>query len=103
MPPRPLEGVCAAVTRRTCDGRTIGPDERISVEEALGLFTQAAAWACGRESQLGSITPGKLADLVILDADPTRVPPDEVREIPVRMTIVGGVVRWSAEGERAVL
>ncbi len=96
VPPRPLEGVCAAVTRRTSDGRTIGPDERVSVEEALWLFTQGAAWACGFESQLGSITQGKLADLVILEADPTRVPPDEVREIPVRMTIVDGSVQWRA-------
>ena len=97
VPPHPLAGVSAAATRQTSDGRMIGPDERVSVEQALWLFTQGAAWVCGLESELGSITPGKLADLVMLDADPTQVPLDEIRQIPVRMTIVGGIIRWSTE------
>ncbi len=97
IPPRPLEGVAAAATRQTPDGRTIGPAERVSVEHALWLFTQGAAWACGMEAELGSITPGKLADLVVLNADPTQVNPTEVRHIAPRMTIVGGAVRWKAE------
>jgi hypothetical protein len=94
VPPRPLEGVYAAVTRQTPDGDIIGPAERISVEEALWLFTQGAAWACGLESEVGSLKRGKRADLVLLAADPTRVPVAEIPRIPVCMTMVDGVVQW---------
>jgi predicted amidohydrolase YtcJ len=96
IPPPPLEGIAAAVTRRSSDGQVIGPAERVSVETALWLFTQGAAWACGLESEVGSITAGKRADLVLLEADPTHVPAPEMAHIPVRMTMVDGVVRWPA-------
>jgi predicted amidohydrolase YtcJ len=95
VPPLPLQGVSAAVTRQTPGGHTIGPDERVSVTEALWLYTQGAAWACGLESELGSITPGKRADLVVLGADPRHVPVAEIADIPIRMTIVDGEVQWS--------
>jgi predicted amidohydrolase YtcJ len=97
IPPRPLEGVAAAVTRRSSDGHVIGPAERVSVETALWLFTQGAAWACGVESEVGSITCGKRADLVLLEADPTCVPAPEIPHTAVRMTMVDGEVKWSAE------
>jgi predicted amidohydrolase YtcJ len=97
VPPLPLEGVCAAVARQTPDGQIIGPVERVSVTEALWLFTQGAARACGLESELGSIRRGKRADLVVLEADPTRVPVADIPHIPVRMTMVDGEVRWSTE------
>jgi predicted amidohydrolase YtcJ len=95
--PLPLEGVYAAVARRTPDGDIIGPKERVSVAEALWMFTQGAAWACGLESELGSIRRGKRADLVLLAADPMRVPVADIPHIPVRMTMVDGVVQWCAE------
>ncbi len=95
VPPLPLRGVCAAVTRRTPAGHTIGPAERVSVTEALWLYTQGAAWACSLESEVGSITCGKRADLVILEADPTRVSVADIADIPVRMTMVDGEVQWS--------
>jgi predicted amidohydrolase YtcJ len=95
--PLPLEGVAAAVARRTPDGHTIGPDERVSVAEALWLYTQGAAWACGLESEVGSIACGKRADLVVLEADPTRVPVVDIPHIPVRMTVVDGAVQWGVE------
>jgi predicted amidohydrolase YtcJ len=97
VPPHPLQGVCAAVTRQTPDGRIIGPAERVSVAEALWLFTQGAAWACGLEARVGSIRRGKQADLVVLEADPRRVPPDQIPQIPVRLTMVDGAVRWGVE------
>jgi predicted amidohydrolase YtcJ len=97
VPPHPLQGVCAAVTRQTPDGRVIGPEERVSVAEALWLFTQGAAWACGLESGVGSVKRGKRADLIVLGADPQRVPPDEIPQIPVRLTMVDGAVRWGVE------
>jgi predicted amidohydrolase YtcJ len=97
VPPHPLRGVYAAVTRQTPDGHIIGPEERVSVAEALRLFTRGAAWACGLESRVGSIGRGKRADLVVLEADPRRVPPDEIPQIPVRLTMVDGAVRWGVE------
>jgi predicted amidohydrolase YtcJ len=96
VPPRPLQGIQAAVTRQTPDGQVIGPQERVSVDTALGLFTQGAAWACGLGAEVGAITPGKRADLVVLEADPRRVPAVEIQQIPVRMTLVDGVVQWRA-------
>jgi predicted amidohydrolase YtcJ len=95
VPPLPLQGVSAAVARRTPDGHIIGAEERVSVMEALWLYTQGAAWACGLESEVGSITTGKWADLVVLGADPRRVPVADLADIPVRMTIVNGTVQWS--------
>jgi predicted amidohydrolase YtcJ len=97
VPPLPLEGVYAAVARQTPDGHIIGPEERVSVPQALWLFTQGAAWACHLESEMGSIRRGKRADLVILEADPTRVPVADLPHLPVRMTMVDGTVQWSAE------
>jgi predicted amidohydrolase YtcJ len=94
VPPLPLEGVHAAVTRQTPDGHVIGPEERVSVEEALWLYTQGAARVCGLESEVGSIRCGKRADLVLLAADPTRVPVADIPHIPVCMTMVDGVVQW---------
>jgi predicted amidohydrolase YtcJ len=97
VPPLPLEGVFAAVARRTPDGHIIGPRERVGVMEALWLYTQGAAWACGLESEVGSIVRGKRADLVILEADPRRVPVADIPHIPVRMTVVDGAVQWGVE------
>jgi predicted amidohydrolase YtcJ len=94
VPPLPLEGVYAAVARQTPDGQIIGADERVSVEEALWLYTQGAAGVCGLGSELGSIRRGKRADLVFLGADPTRVPVADIPKIPVCMTMVDGVVQW---------
>jgi predicted amidohydrolase YtcJ len=98
VPPQPLQGVYAAVTRQPPDGHLIGPMERVRVADALWLFTQGAAWACGLESAVGSIERGKRADLVVLEADPTRVSAAEIPHIPVRLTMVDGVAQWGAEG-----
>src|SRR5690606_24463489 len=77
-PPRPLEGIAAATTRCSSDGRVIGSAERVDVQTALWLFTQGAAWACGWDSEVGSISCGKRADMVLLEDDPVRVPAHEI-------------------------
>jgi predicted amidohydrolase YtcJ len=96
IPPQPLQGIQAAVTRQTPDGQIIGPQERVAVDTALGLFTQGAARACCLDAEVGSLTPGKRADLVVLEVDPRQVPAAEIQQIPVRMTFVDGVVQWRA-------
>jgi len=88
----PLTGICAAVTRQAADGRVIAPDERVTAMQALAMYTANAAYASFDERVKGSITPGKLADLVLLSEDPTQVPPERIREIKVVMTMVGGEI-----------
>ena len=98
-PPTPLEGIYAAVTRRTLDGANPNgwmPLQRISVEEALAAYTRGGAYASFEEDVKGTLEPGKLADLVVLDRDITAIAPEEIADATVRTTIVGGRIVWSA-------
>lgn len=88
----PLRAVQFMVERLTSGGLPVGPDEAIGVEDALRAYTTSAAWACHAEDRLGSIAPGKLADLVVLDADPRAVEPSRIGDIGVVATISSGVV-----------
>lgn len=90
----PLMGIFAATSRRSQTGEYVSPEERIPVEEALRLFTINAAKAIFEESSRGTITPGKLADLVILSGDPTQLPPEAIPDLKVEMTILDGQVAW---------
>jgi predicted amidohydrolase YtcJ len=90
----PLAGIHAAVTRRRADG-TPGPEgwhpeQRITVEDAVRAYTMGAAYASGEEREKGSITPGKLADLVVLSQDIFVVPAMSILETEVEATILGG-------------
>lgn len=92
-PPSPLEGIYAAVTRRTLDGANPGgwvPEQRITVEEAVRAYTVAAAYASFEESRKGALTPGRLADLVMLDRNIFEIAPEAIRDVQVMLTVVGG-------------
>jgi predicted amidohydrolase YtcJ len=92
-PPTPLEGIYAAVTRRTLDEHNPGgwvPEQKISVEEALRAYTAGAAHASFDESRLGVLSAGRLADLVMLDRNIFDMPPEEMRNVRVLLTVVGG-------------
>ncbi|UCF47966.1 MAG: amidohydrolase [Myxococcales bacterium] len=78
------------VARETSSGQALGPEERVTVEQALRAMTSDAAWQLRLEEQIGSIEPGKLADLVILSANPLDYDGD-LRDIQVERTLVGGV------------
>jgi hypothetical protein len=93
-PCNPLVGVYAAVTRRAESGQALSPKEAISPEEALRMYTLAGAYASFEEQLKGSIEVGKLADMVVLNADPTKVSSEELREIRVEKTIISGEVVW---------
>jgi predicted amidohydrolase YtcJ len=93
--PDPLKGIYAAVTRRDATGQLVTPDEAISSLDALKLYTINAAYSCFRERQTGSITKGKWADLVILNADPLQVSPRDLKNLKVEMTILAGEVVYS--------
>lgn len=90
----PLIGIYSAATRRTEAGQQLLPDEAVSVPQALAMYTRNAAYASFEENIKGSISPGKLADLVVLSADPLRSAPEELKDIGVEMTVVGGEVVW---------
>ena len=86
----PLVQIYEAVTRRTMTGRVVGPEEAITVEEALRLYTWNGAYLGKEEHIKGSIEPGKYADIVVLDRDILSVPPEEIKDIKVLITIVDG-------------
>ena len=89
-PFEPLLGIQCCTTRTDSEGRVWGPNQRLSVEEALKIYTLNGAYASFEENIKGSITPGKLADLVVLAQDPISVDPLSIKDIPIEMTMVGG-------------
>jgi predicted amidohydrolase YtcJ len=97
-PPNPLVGIYAAVTRMSEMGNAVQADEGIAPLEALRMYTTYAARAAFQEDMKGSIQSGKYADLVVLSADPTRVPIEEIKDIQVEMTILNGKVVWDKAG-----
>ncbi len=85
----------APVARETSTGATLGPDERIDRERSLRAMTIDAAWQVGLDDRIGSIEPGKSADLVILSADPLD-PSEDLRALEVERTVVAGVAIYEA-------
>ncbi|MFQ5555305.1 MAG: amidohydrolase family protein [Acidimicrobiia bacterium] len=100
LPPiNPLADLSSYVTRTeiAADGTVCRPEPwleatTITVDEALVMMTREAAYALDRDTEVGTVTPGKLADLIVLSADPTAVPHDQIIDITVEMTMVGGVI-----------
>jgi predicted amidohydrolase YtcJ len=92
--PDPLIGINAAIQRLSAAGDIVGSREKIQSTAALQMYTLNAARANFEETIKGTITAGKLADLVVLNADPTRLTADEFRNLQVDMTIIGGKVVW---------
>ena len=86
----PLAGIQSCVTRKSYTGELLAPEQRLTPEEALMVYTMGGAYASFEEKIKGSIEIGKLADLVILAEDLTKVDPESIKDIPVVATIVGG-------------
>jgi predicted amidohydrolase YtcJ len=97
VPPDPLIGIKTAMHRLSAAGDIVGGREKIESAAALQMYTLNAARAAFEESIKGTITPGKLADMVVLNADPTRLTADEFNTLQVDMTIIGGEVVWEKE------
>jgi predicted amidohydrolase YtcJ len=94
-PLNPMLGIYAAVTRATLDGRNPDgwvPEEKITVPQAVEAYTMGSAYAEFQEHEKGSITPGKLADMVVLSDDIFHIKPEAIRNVKVETTIVGGKV-----------
>ncbi len=96
----PWRGIWAAVNRTEDDGTPQGgwlPGQRLTIDEALALYTVNPAKAVGIQERFGSLRPGMAADLVILDRDIHKIPPEDLREVKPVMTIVGGDIRYGRE------
>jgi predicted amidohydrolase YtcJ len=101
--PNPMLGLYAAITRQDASGSPPGgwmPDERLSRVEALKSFTWNAAYAALAEQELGSIEPGKYADLVLLDRDVMSIEPREILDAQVLLTVIGGDVAFEKGAQR---
>ena len=93
-PMEPLVQVSSAVLRGSKTGEILGEEQRISVGEALRAVTLGNAYLGFEEGTKGSFKEGKLGDVVVLEADPFKVKPQDIKEIPVAMTIVGGKIAY---------
>jgi predicted amidohydrolase YtcJ len=88
--PDPLTGIRDAIMRRTAAGQVIGPSERLTAGAALALYTVGGAYAMHRETEIGSLEPGKLADFTVLDRNPLSTDPEQITGIQVLATVVDG-------------
>jgi predicted amidohydrolase YtcJ len=96
----PMQGIYAAVTRETLDGKNSNgwqPQEKISVAEAVEAYTMGSAYAEFQDKVKGSITVGKLADLVVLSDDIFTINKDAIKDVKVIKTVVGGKVVYSRD------
>jgi hypothetical protein len=99
-PADPLFLMWCAVNRLTTSGRVAGSDQRVTVEEALRGVTIEAAYSLKLEDEIGTISPGKRANLTILDANPLSVDAMEIRNIGVWGTVMEGRMLPAGEPER---
>jgi predicted amidohydrolase YtcJ len=97
-PVTPFRGLYAAVTRKSEDGKKeYYPEQKLTMEQAIAAYTTGSAFAQFAEKEKGTLTPGMLADLVVLDRDITSVPPEKILTTKVLRTIVGGKTVYEAK------
>jgi len=99
----PLKTLYAAVTRATLDGKNPNgwvPEQKIKLSEAVEAYTMGSAYAEFQEKEKGSITPSKLADMVLLSDDIFQLDPAKIGDVQVDMTMVGGKIVWQRAAEK---
>jgi predicted amidohydrolase YtcJ len=84
------------VLRQTLTGEPFGPEQRVTVLEAIRTYTAGGAYASFEEHQRGRITPGFLADLLVVDRDPLAIDPEELPTLRTLLTVVDGRIAWKA-------
>jgi predicted amidohydrolase YtcJ len=98
----PIKTLFAAITRATLDGKNPDgwvPAQKIKLSEAVEAYTMGSAYAEFQQNEKGSLTPGKLADMVLLSDDIFRLDPKKIGDVQVDLTIVGGRTVWTRQGE----
>jgi predicted amidohydrolase YtcJ len=93
-PYNPFLNIWACVTRNTTEGKVFNPEQRISREDALRMYTNGAAWIHFTEKDNGSLEVGKFGDLVVIDRDLLKIPVDEIKQIQPLMTVINGRVAY---------
>jgi hypothetical protein len=83
-----------SVSRKTREGTVFVPEQRVTREEALRAYTLSNAYASFQEKELGSLTPGKYADIVVLSKNIMTIPEDEIPTARVDLTILGGSIKY---------
>jgi predicted amidohydrolase YtcJ len=101
LPIGPLVGLYAAVTRKGESGKVYGPEEAVSMKDAITMYTRNGAFLTREEKIKGSLEVGKLADMIVLPENPLTVSPDKLLGLKVDMTIVGGNVLYDATQNHA--
>ena len=95
----PFVNLHAALTRRTIGGATLGGDETLTLAEALCAYTENGAYACGVDDRLGTLTPGREADIAVLDRDPFTTSPEDLLTTQAEITFLDGEAAFDREGE----
>ncbi|MGC7101034.1 amidohydrolase [Amycolatopsis lurida] len=97
------EGLTAMLTRKSlATGEVFGAGETIDLRQALATYTTAGAWQDRAERRKGTLTQGKAADLVVLDGNLLRTPPDEIVDLPIGMSILGGEVVYDSSTDKPI-
>jgi predicted amidohydrolase YtcJ len=98
----PMLRIGDMVTRKSSHGIVYGAAQRVTVQEAIKVWTLDGAFATFEENSKGSITPGKLADFVVLGAEPRSVAPDDIKHVAILQTYVGGKRVYDIAQSKAV-
>ena len=93
-PPNALHSMWVAVNRLTSSGKLLGPEQRITPEQALLAYTREAAIVLGIEDELGTLEVGKYADFVVLDKNPLEVDPMKIKDIRIETTVMNGSITY---------
>ena len=94
--PDPIISIYSAITRKMANGKVFPGANQLSAYDALRMHNLGGAYASFQEGSRGSIESGKLADLVLLTKDPTSIEPEEIKDIQVALTMVGGKIAWES-------
>jgi predicted amidohydrolase YtcJ len=94
IPPDPLAGIYAALSRKTEKGRRLLEKECISPIEAIRMYTRNAAYVNFEDTVKGLIAPGYVADIIVLDGNPVELAPEEILKLSVRLTVLDGKIVW---------
>lgn len=100
LPIGPLTGLYAAVTRKGESGKAYGPEEAVSIKDAITMYTRSGAFITREEKIKGTLEPGKVADMVVLPEDLLAISPDKILGMKVDMTIVGGKILYDRSQTR---
>ncbi len=92
LPIGPMVGLYTAVTRKGMSGTVYGPDEAVSIQEAIRMYTAHGPYLTWEEKIKGTLEPGKVADMIVLASDPLTIPPDQLLDEKVDLTIIGGKI-----------